>query len=293
MLNFHSLATAVLENEHIRLEYLTTAGPRIVGLSYHGSPNLLADVSDLGWDTPNGAYHLLGGHRLWIAPESPEKTYVPDGSGLTVRATPLGVELNGASESATGVRKSLRIELDPSAARLRLYHTIVNENSSPLEFAPWSITQFCLGGTALLPQPVGNTDPHGLLPNRRLVLWPYTRMHDPRLVLRDDCILVRAEAALPPVKLGYASQAGWLAYWWNGSLFRKIFDLQQPGATYPDEGCNAEVFCGDRVVELESLGALNTLAPGGSAQLTETWELFSNLEVPFISAEIRDLLQKQ
>jgi len=293
MQNFHGLPSAVLENKHIRLEYLTTAGPRIVGLSYHGSPNLLADVSDLVWDTPNGAYYLLGGHRVWIAPESPEKTYVPDGTGLTVRAIPLGVELSGASESASGVRKSLRIELEPSAAFLRLVHTIVNENSSPLAFAPWGITQFCLGGTVLLPQPVGNTDPHGLLPNRRLVLWPYTRIHDPRLVLRDDCILLRAEAALPPLKLGYASQAGWLAYWWNGCLFRKCFDLQQPGAAYPDGGCNAEVFCGDRVVELESLGALNSVAPGESVQLTETWELYPSLDVPFIPAEIRDLLAQK
>jgi hypothetical protein len=292
MQNSHGLPTAVLENNHIRLEYLTTAGPRILGLSYHGSPNLLADVSDLIWDTPNGDYFPFGGHRLWIAPESPEKTYVPDASGLTARATSLGVELSGASERPSGVRKSLRIELYPSAARLRLVHTIVNENSSPLTFAPWGITQFCLGGTVLLPQPVGNTDPQGLLSNRLLVLWPYTRINDPRLVLRDDCILLHAEAALPPVKLGYASQAGWLAYWWNGILFRKSFDLH-PGADHPDGGCNAEVYCGDRFVELESLGVLGTVAPGQAAQLTETWELFPSLDVPFISAGIRDLLQKQ
>lgn len=290
--NFHELSSAVLENEHIRLEYLTTAGPRIVGLSYRGSPNLLADVYDMTLDSPNGTYFLLGGHRLWIAPESLEKTYVPDMAGLAVREIPQGVELSGASETSSGVRKSIRIELDRATPTVRLVHTIVNENLNPILFAPWAITQLCLGGTVVLPQPVGNTDPQGLLPNRLLVLWPYTRINEARLALRDDAILIRAEAAWPPMKVGYANRAGWLAYWWNGILFRKSLDLQA-GAAYPDGGCNSEVYCGNRFVELESLGVLGPVAPGQVVQLTETWELHPNLDVPFIPAEIRDLLLKK
>ena len=111
MHNFHDLPLDVLENDSIRLEYLTTAGPRIVGLSYHGSPNLLADVHDIIWDTPNGDYLPLGGHRLWVSPEFPEKTYAPDKTGLSVQKIPRGVILSGASETSAGVRKSIRIEL--------------------------------------------------------------------------------------------------------------------------------------------------------------------------------------
>ena len=61
-------------------------------------------------------------------------------------------------------------------------------------------------------------------------------------------------------------------------------------AVYPDGGCNAEVYCGDRFVELESLGVLGTVAPGKEVQLNETWELYPDLDVPFIPAEIRELL---
>ena len=129
-----------------------------------------------------------------------------------------------------------------------------------------------------------------LLANRRLVLWPYTRINDPRLVLRDDFILLHARPALPPVKVGYANTAGWMAYWRDGILFRKSFDLQ-PGAAYPDGGCNAETYCGDRFVELESLGALVSIAPGMSTQLSETWELFAGLDVSFIPKEIRELVE--
>jgi hypothetical protein len=289
MQNFHGLPSALLENDYLRLEYLTSAGPRIVGLSYRGSPNLLADEYDTIWDTPNGDYRTLGGHRLWISPEYPEKTYVPDISGVSVRQVPQGVELTGADELPSGIRKSVRIELDPSAPIIHLSHSVLNVSASPLTFAPWGITQFCQGGTVILPQPVGNTDPHGLLSNRLLVLWPYTRINDPRLLLRDDFILLRADSALPPVKVGYSSQAGWLAYWWNGVLFRKSFDLH-PGAAYPDGGCNAESYCGDHFVELETLGVLETFAPGQSLHLTETWELYPGLDVPFLPKEIQQLL---
>ena len=131
-----------------------------------------------------------------------------------------------------------------------------------------------------------------MLHNRILVIWPYTRINDPRLVLRDDFILIRASASLyaslPPLKIGYYNPHGWAAYWLDGVLFRKTFDLH-PGAAYPDAGCNTETYCSD-AIELESLGPLGKLAPGASVTFTETWELFPSLDQPFIPAEIRALL---
>ena len=58
-----------------------TAGPRIVRLGLAGSDrNLLAETPDLGWETPHGRYELFGGHRLWFAPEDPDRVAVPDGT---------------------------------------------------------------------------------------------------------------------------------------------------------------------------------------------------------------------
>jgi hypothetical protein len=286
MNDFHGQPIGVLENDILRLEYLTGAGPRIVGLSYNSSPNLFADLPDIAWDTPNGKYHPLGGHRLWTSPEAPETTYYPDGSGLVAKPFPDGVELTW---SGPEVRKQLRVELDSQKAHVRLVHTLTNVSQRSLQYAPWVISMFRQGGTAVLPQPIGNADPHGLLPNRLLSIWPYTRLNDPRLVLRDDIILIKADSALPPIKLGYASVAGWLAYWNEGILFLKTFDLH-PGAAYPDGGCNAEVYCGDQFIELESLGPVGHFAPGMQTQLTETWEVYPDLNVPFLREEIKGLL---
>jgi hypothetical protein len=289
MNDFHGLPTAVLENETFRVEYLTTAGPRLVGLSFRGSPNLLADAHDVSWETPRGAYSLLGGHRLWIAPEIPERTYIPDGTGLRVRELPRGVELTGQHEPGSEVRKVLRVELDAARPCVQLVHTIVNESQDPITMAPWAITLFNVGGTVFLPQPVGNADPHGLRNNRLMALWPYTRIADPRLILRDDFIMIDTARSVPPLKIGYLDTAGWLAYWRDGILFRKSFDFQ-PGPSYPDGGCNAESYCNDRFVELESLGPLVTLAPAGEASLTETWEMFPTLDVSFLPQEICELV---
>jgi hypothetical protein len=67
------------------LDFLATAGPRLTGLYLDGSSeNLRAETPDISWKTPYGIYHLVGGHRLWIAPESFDHTAVPDDHGLGI-----------------------------------------------------------------------------------------------------------------------------------------------------------------------------------------------------------------
>lgn len=289
MSDFHGLPTAALQNGLLRLEYLTAAGPRLVRLFYGDSPNLLAEVPDLFWSTVHGDYYPHGGHRLWIAPEVPEKTYVPDGDGLEVREAPGGVELSGALEPGSGVRKRLRVELDGERPALRLVHTVVNGNAVPVTLAPWAITMFRQGGTVILPQPVGDADPAGKLHNRILALWPYTRIDDPRLALADDFITLRADPALPACKLGYFNPHGWIAYHLDGLLFVKRYEAYA-GAALPDGGCNTETYCGDLFVELETLGPLTMLEPGGTCLHEERWEIYEGLEQEFIPEGLRERL---
>jgi|WetSurMetagenome_2_1015567.scaffolds.fasta_scaffold218818_2 hypothetical protein len=289
MSNFHDLPTHSIENRVLRLEYLTTAGPRIVGLSYQGSNNLFVDVHELFWNTPNGKYFPLGGHRLWSSPESPENTYLPDWKDLELHESQGSVELDW---HGYGMRKTLRIELDGNQPKVTLLHTIANVGDGEITCAPWAITMFRQGGIAILPQPVGNVDPHGLLPNRSFVLWPYTRLSDARLELGDEFIHIHAQAALPPIKLGYRNTHGWMAYWLEGILFKKTIDPPSIGAAYPDGGCNVEVYCNNMFIELESLGPLVRLTKGDSINLKETWELFPDLESTSLPAEEKMKLRK-
>jgi len=59
--SFFGLPTGILENDHIRLEYLTNAGPRIVRLSLHSGPNMLAELPDAHVETPLGPFYF----RAW------------------------------------------------------------------------------------------------------------------------------------------------------------------------------------------------------------------------------------
>ena len=264
-----------LKNDFLELEYLTDA-QRIMGLIPAAGTNLLADMSDAPpLPTPFGDYHFLGGHRLWHSPEAMPRTYIPD---PPVKVTELenGVMLEAQTEPGTGIRKQIEIHLASDQPTVKLAHTLINDGLWTVEFAPWAITQFRLGGTVILPMPVGNVDEAGLLANRQFSLWPYSRINDPRIQWDDEFVLFKADA-LPAFKVGYFNSHGWLAYWVEGVLFRKTFGAQI-GVIHPDNNCNAEMYCNEKFVELESLGPLVKLAPGASVTHFETWEISFDLD---------------
>ncbi|MFN2119329.1 MAG: hypothetical protein ACK2T0_02950 [Anaerolineales bacterium] len=291
MTDFHGYSTRRLSSKLVQVDCLDTAGPRIVRLSYKGSDNLLAELPTASLPTPHGDYRILGGHRLWHAPEAMPRSYMPDGEGLKTTEVPGGLMLEGTTEKPTGIRKRIEVRLDPDEAKVTLTHTLVNEGSWEVELAPWAITMFRLGGTAILPTRSKDAPAEGLLPDRHLSLWPYTRLDDPRLRLNDGFVRVRPTANMPPLKIGSLSTEGWIVYWLDGILFRKSFDVF-PRMPHPDYDCNAEIYCDNRFVELESLGPMSKLPAGGKAQHTETWELFEGMQQDFLTTEmVRQLSQ--
>jgi hypothetical protein len=269
--------TGILKNNFLQIEYLT-GSLRIMGLTPAGKPNLLADLSDFPpIPTPYGDYHFHGGHRLWHAPEAMPRTYIPD---TDVTITDLSNEeiLLAQTEPGTGIRKRIEIRLASDRPSVILTHTLINNGLWAVELAPWAISQFRLGGTVIMPMPIGNADPAGLLHNRQFSIWPYTRMNDPRVQWGDEFILFKADALLPPFKIGYFNPHGWLAYWIDGTLFRKTFEAHAE-LTYPDNNCNAEMYCNHLFVELESLAPLVRLKPGDSVTHVETWDIFNGLDL--------------
>lgn len=258
-------AFASVENEFLRVDYLTEIGPRILGLYAKGlEGNLFAVTPDQHWPTPHGEYYLHGGHRLWTAPEDPFYT-CPEGN-VTIIDEQTRVTLRSSVDPA-GLEKEISFRLDEN--RVRLSHRVTWHGRQPIELAPWAITQLKLGGMAILPQ---STAEDGLLPNRNLVFWPYSRLTDERLALHDDLILVHGRPAQEAFKIGNYNPYGWIAYSMENVLFIKRFSVQAMDR-YPDMGCNVESYVKDSCVELETLGALTTLQPGESVTYEEIWEV--------------------
>jgi len=277
----------ILKNDFLQIEYLTNS-LRITGFAPVGMPNMLADLSELPpIPTPYGDFYFHGGHRLWHAPEAMPRTYIPDTGELTITDLPDGVTLEAQTEPGTRIRKRIEIRLAPDKPSMTLTHTLINDSMWPVELSSWAITQFRLGGTVIMPMPVGNVDTAGLLHNRQFSIWPYTRINDPRLRLGDEFFLFKADALLPPFKIGYFNPHGWMAYWLDGVLIRKKFEVHRE-LVYPDNNCNAEMYCSDQFVELESLAPLGILRPDDMATHVEIWDIFDGLES--LPDQIREVL---
>ena len=269
-----------IENSFMAVDYLAQAGPRLVRLLIAGSDqNLLAELPEMTQPTPYGDYHILGGHRLWHSPESMPRSYLPDNEGLQVENLQDGsVRLTQPVEPGSGLRKAMQLGLAPDAPFLTIQHSLTNAGLWPVECAPWAITQLKLGGLAIIPQQVGVPAPQ-LLPDRRMTIWNYTRLQDPRLHLGDDFILLEAASRLPPCKIGVPNPQGWLAYLLGDVLFVKRF-APLPDLPHPDSGCDTEVYCNDQFIELETLGALLVMQPGQTVTHTETWQLYPGVKFP-------------
>ncbi len=288
MPDFHGEPTRILENQFLQLEYLAGSA-RIVRFSMQGKPNLFADLGLSPIESTYGKFYFRGGHRLWHSPEAMPRTYIPDNESGTVSEIANGVRIEMPAEAWTHIAKAIEIELNPETPQVILRHELRNDGAWTVEFAPWALTMLRLGGVAILPQPHEPVDEAGLLSNRRLMLWSYTKIDDPRLILRDDFIVIYATPSLPPLKLGYFNPHGWMAYWLDGSLFVKRHD-PQTDVRYPDDGCNAESYCNDKFIELETLGPLESTAPGQTVVHTELWEMYETLDVSFLPDEIKELV---
>jgi hypothetical protein len=273
MSDFYGLPTRSIRNQHLQLDYLLEGGLRIVRLKLAGTDeNLLAEIPDVHWPTPTGEYYLRGGHRLWLAPESTAFSYTANEGQLTFEEAPNGLRLVQPIEANSGIRKSISIELVDDEPCVTLSHEMRNESARPVFMAPWAITVMPLGGLAVMPYRGPSQSP-GLLPDRHVTLWPYTRWQDSRLNVTDEFIYVAARTDLPPCKIGCLNHPGWIGYLNRGALFVKQFQLQTD-RLYPDLNCNAEIYCNVGIIELESLGPTCLLQPGQSVIHVETWRVY-------------------
>ena len=109
----------------------------------------MAVVPDATLEHPRGTpFRLLGGHRLWVAPEVPSITYEPDDRPCAVAAIGGGVRVEATPDGAWLVKA---LEVRAAGDRWIVDHELRNASGRPVSVAPWAITQLRPGGTAMLP----------------------------------------------------------------------------------------------------------------------------------------------
>ena len=257
-------------------------GPRILRYAFHDGSNVFVEMADQLGGSGEAEWMLRGGHRFWTAPEADHSYERDNGPVEWKQVGDLAVEITEPVSKTYGFQKTMRIELLENEL-VRVTHLLTNTTSAAIDVTPWVLSVMAPGGTAIIPQPPFNPHPsefpegrstctEDYLPNRELVLWPFTNLSDGRFDFGIDFLRVRFLPEMPATKIGLKLATGWLAYQNGETVFAKHF-VYDPAQPYPDRGSNFELFTNYAILELESLAPALPLEAGAVREHVEHWVL--------------------
>lgn len=282
-----------LTNGLLELVVTTDVGPRVIRFGFVGEDNEFKEYDAMAGLTGGETWRIYGGHRFWIAPEVPARTYFPDNGPVAIEDHGSYVRVVSPVEPPTGIQKELDIVLKADQARVTVVHRARNNGVWPVDLAPWALSVMAAGGKGIIPLPPRGPHTENLLPANLMTLWAYTDMADPRWTWGRKCVMLRQDPAMKhPQKLGMMVPAGWVAYARKDHLFVKKF-AYVAGAAYADFGCSVELFTDGEMLEAETLGPLVNLAPGAFVEHTENWSLHRDVPMPQGDADVdRDIMPR-
>jgi hypothetical protein len=272
-----------VSNGSIDLAVTVAVGPRIIRFGFMGGDNMLCDDSPLEMETGGGKWILRGGHRLWHSPENFPRSYWPDNNPVKWSRVHNGIALSQDTEPWTQMKKEMEITMQPDSDSVRIVHRITNMGAWPVELSLWAVTAMARGGMEIIPQSISE---NGLLPNRTLALWPYSRMDDSRVHWGGRYITLEQRPEMErPFKAGISNEEGWAAYINHGSIFIKKY-AHEKGAGYPDGGVSFETYTNDVLLEMETLSPIVKLGPGENAEHAEEWVIYREAEIDSADEDI-------
>lgn len=267
-----------IENHIVKLIITADVGPRIIYYGFLDGENEFCEVKEDMGLTGGDQWRIYGGHRLWHSPEAMPRSYYPDNNPCKIKKIENGIAVSQKTEPTTYMKKDIEVTLDSESSAVNVKHMITNKGLWDVEMAVWALTVMATGGTEIVPQ---NTNDTGLLANRMLSLWPYTKLNDPRVYWGEKYIFLKQDPKNKDAfKFGMSNDSGWAAYANNNNLFVKRFSTF-PDALYPDySGSSYETYTNDFMLEMESLSPLFILEPSETIEHIECWELYKNIPVP-------------
>ncbi len=257
-----------VESGNITLGIPLEFGIRIIYLSYQGGDNLFfeqpKDMKELSTDE---GWRVFGGHRLWVAPESP-KNYKPELQPITYELKDNTIILTQNNDDWLNVQKSLEITFEGDNL-VKLNHVIKNTDTKTKTFSPWSISSMAGGGVEYIPLKYRD---NGYNPLHRFSTWDYTSLGDDRAEYSRELIKLSHRANSKKYKIGVGHPNGPVKYVNKGVVFEIIYDVFND-KVYPDGDVSFETFMCDYMVEIESLSPLYEVKPNESVCHQEKWLL--------------------
>jgi len=274
-------------NGEIELIITSDIGPRIMRLGFPGGPNFFFEEPGTQGKSGEPAWVKRGGHRVWIAPEDPKYSYVPDNSPVDVKVASGVVIATQPVEKETGIQKQIEIRMDATGNGVTVIHRLKNTGMMTLEYTTWAMSMMAPGGTAIAGFPPRGSHDEYLQPTNPLTMWAYTDFSDPRWTFTPKYVALRMDPhAATAQKLGLWNAKTWAAYALNDQLFIKRY-TPAPAPHYPDYGCSFEMFTSNEFLEMETLGPITKIPAGGAAEHSERWTIHRNVHLNAINdAEI-------
>lgn len=296
-----------LANPLVRLVIVPQIGGRIMEYSIGGENVMWQNQAELGVFEPGDAgraWHNYGGHKAWNAPQAHWTGPVPDNyyDYLPAEAEPIepapgssmtGVRITMAPVERAGLQFIREVYLSDTTSRVRLVETMRNTSDREIEWSIWGVTQVNVPCWIAFPLSDSPGSPMGW---RRVLSAEYPEANQ---TTRAGTVGVfEYKGRLD--KIGSDSRAGWIAYLRGQLAYVKQWGVRTVGVTYPDGGCNMEVFTtddqGDAYAEIEVMSPIVKLKPGESTQMVEDWFLTrvnqSAKDIPDVIERLK-LLQKR
>ncbi len=268
-----------ITNGEVQLIVTSEIGPRIIRYGFAGGQNLFWEDSKTLGKTGGNEWQLIGGHRLWHAPEDPKRTYAPDNGPVEIKVDGAVVRATQPVEPSTGIQKEITVRVAADGTMVEVIHRLTNKNLWAIEVSPWALTMMAPGGLAVAAFPPRGKHPDILAPTNPLVMWAFTDFSDKRWQINKKYLLLRQDPKnAEPQKAGFFNANTWAAYLLGSDLFIKRYQAD-PSRQYTDFGCSFETFTNADFLELETLGPFTKLEPAASVQHVERWSLHRNVKL--------------
>ncbi len=255
-------------------------GPRVIYFARVGKKNMF--FNDLQRKTNcekpemdayygKGRYwYLYGGYRLWLSPEALPETYYPDNDPVDYVTDGDKVTFIPKMQKENGLQFSYSLHFLGNGT-VKIKNVIKNLSENTVRGAAWSL---CVMNKNSFTYAYQNDADTGLLPNRTVVLWPYTKIDDHRLRITDRVIAVRQDPSSDrALKVGFNNTSGRIMTYLDGELFTQTYNTCHGICDYPDGGCSCEIYSCPDFTEAETISPLETLFPGAHMEFELEWHI--------------------
>jgi hypothetical protein len=277
-----------LSNAETKVTLGHHVGGRVLEYIYQGINALYLDPREAQWSEPGGLPTPPSAGRFDIGPEKmiPRHEKLWTGAWQAEAIGPRAVRLTSQPDEATGVQLIREFRLEAAGSHLACLQIIKNISTEPKNWAHWSRTFAVHGGIGVVPlTPDTQRFPNGWImygkgPESSILYEPA----DPNVRQRGPFLEILAPAV--SAKLGFDSNAGWMAYVMpHSQAFVKRYPSPKEGV-YPEMAgltlCLWYPKAQDvPAIELEPHGPRKIIPPGGSASYQEDWYLLPH---PFPAA---------